>query len=67
MDAKRIVKTDVKYKDIVIKENKVVDFETGEEVNLIGNLMEIYGGEPFTLTCSTKTEEVLELESNDFD
>lgn len=67
MDAKRTVKTDVKYKDIMIKDNKVVDFETGEEINLIGNLVEIYGEEPFTLICSTKSEEILELESSDFD
>lgn len=67
MDAKRTVKTDVKYKDILVKDNKVWDFETGEEINLVGNLYEIYGEEPFTLTCSTKIEEVLELESSDFD
>ena len=67
MEAKRTTKTDIKFKDIKIVNQQVVDFETGEEINLIANLVEVYGEEPFTLTCTTKTEEIIELESNDFD
>ena len=67
MEAKRTTKTDIKFKDIKIIDQKVVDFETGEEINLISNLLEVYGEEPFTLSCTTKTEEIIELESNDFD
>lgn len=67
MEAKRTTKTDIKFKDIKIVNQQVIDFETGEEINLIANLVEVYGEEPFTLTCTTKTEEIIELESNDFD
>lgn len=64
MEAKRTTKTDIKFKDIRIVNGAVVDFETGEVINLIANLNEVYGDEPFTLTCTTKTEEILELENN---
>lgn len=67
MEAKRTTKTDIKFKDIRVVNGQVVEFETGDEVNLIANLAEVYGEEPFTLSCTTKTEEVIELESNDFD
>ncbi len=65
MEAKRTIKTDVKFKDILIKDNQIVDFETGVTIDLIANLEEIYADEPFTLTCTTKSEEILELENND--
>lgn len=67
MEAKRTTKTDIKFKEIKVADGRVVDFETGDEINLIANLAEVYGEEPFTLSCTTKTEEVIELESNDFD
>lgn len=64
MEAKRTIKTDMKFKDIVIKGQQVVDFETGEEINLIGALKEVYGEDPFSLACTTKSEEILELEGS---
>ena len=67
MEAKRTVKTDIKFKDLVMKEHQIVDFESGEVVNLIANLEEVYGDEPFSLACTAKSEEIIELESNDFD
>ncbi|MBO6252057.1 MAG: hypothetical protein J6O49_00190 [Bacteroidaceae bacterium] len=67
MEAKRTIKTDLKLKDIRIKENQVVDFETGEVINLIANLKEIYGEEPFTMTVTAKEEEILDIETADFD
>lgn len=67
MEAKRTTKTDIKFKDIKIENQRVIDFETGEEINLIANLAEVYGDEPFSLACTTKLEEIIELESNDFD
>lgn len=65
MEAKRTTKTDVKFKDIMIRNDQVIDFETGEIINLIANLKEIYDEEPFTLSCTTKLEEILELENNE--
>lgn len=62
MEAKRTTKTDIKFKDIRIVDGRVEEFESGKEVNLISNLVEVYGEEPFTLTCTTKTEEVIDLE-----
>lgn len=67
MEAKRTIKTDLKLKDIRIKENQVVDFETGEVINLIANLKEIYGEEPFTMSVTAKEEEILDIETADFD
>lgn len=65
MEAKRTTKTDVKFKDIQIIGNHVVEFETKEVVDLISVLSEIYDEEPFTLSCTTKLEETIELENND--
>ncbi len=67
IDAKKTEKIDVKFKDIVMKEGKVVDFEDGTVINLLANLEEIYGDRPFNLTCTTKEEEVLEVTTADFD
>lgn len=67
MEAKRTIKTDLKLKDIRIKENQVVDFETGEVINLIANLQEVYGEEPFTMSVTAKEEEILDIETADFD
>lgn len=67
MEAKRTIKTDLKLKDIRIKDNQVVDFETGEVINLIANLKEIYGEEPFTMSVTAKEEEILDIETADFD
>lgn len=61
MEAKRITKTDVKYKELMITNKKIIDFETGEEVNLIQKLFDVYGEKVFTLTCTTKDEEILEV------
>ena len=65
VDAKKTIKTDIKFKEIKIVDQKVVDWDTGEEINLIANLFEVYGEDPFTLTCTTKSEEIIELENND--
>lgn len=65
MEAKRITKTDVKFKDIQIVNNQVIEFETGEIIDLISVLSEIYDEEPFTLSCTTKLEEAIELGNND--
>lgn len=67
MEAKRTIKTDMKLKDIRIKNNQIVDFETGEVINLLANLSEIYGEEPFTMSVTAKEEEILDVESADFD
>lgn len=61
MDAKRTVKTDMKFKDLRVVDAKLVDFETGEAIDLIGNLSEIYGDETFSLICTSKSEEILEV------
>ena len=65
MEAKRITKTDLKFKDIQIVNNQVIEFETGEIIDLISVLSEIYDEEPFTLSCTTKLEEAIELGNND--
>lgn len=67
MEAKRTIKTDLKLKDIRIKDNQIVDFETGEVINLLANLSEVYGEEPFTMSVTAKEEEILDVESADFD
>lgn len=67
MEAKRTIKTDMKLKDIRIKDNQIVDFETGEVINLLANLSEVYGEEPFTMSVTAKEEEILDVESADFD
>jgi hypothetical protein len=65
MEAKRTTKTDVKFKDIQIINNSVIEFESGEKIDLISLLSEVYGIEPFTLSCTTKLEETIELENNE--
>lgn len=65
MEAKRITKTDVKFKDIQIIDNQVIEFETGDKIDLIPILSEIYGAEPFTLSGTTKLEECIDLENNE--
>lgn len=62
MDAKRTIKTDVKLKDLMFKDGELVEFETGDPVNLLSCLEEVYKDETFTISCTTKTEEVIELE-----
>lgn len=65
MEAKRTTKTDVKFKDIQIVNDHVVEFETGEEIDLISVLNEVYGEDVFTLSCTTKLEETIDLENNE--
>ena len=62
MEAKRTTKTDVKIKDIRIIDGEVQEFESGKVVNLLSMLTEVYGDECFTLTCTTKSEEIIEIE-----
>lgn len=63
-DVKKTTKIDLKIKDIIIKDGTVIDFESGEVVDLIEALSQTYNDSPFTLSCTTKEEEILEIDSN---
>lgn len=49
-----------KFKDIAIVNGKFVDTETGEEIDVIGILNNVFHGNTFTLSASYKADEDIE-------
>lgn len=65
MEGKKTIKKDFKVKDVMLKEGKLVEFESGETVNLMKAFKDIFEDEPFTISCSAKTEEILEVDDEE--
>lgn len=53
---KKSVAVNGKYKSMVIRNNKFVDPETGNVVDVIAELSKIYGEEEFSISTSAKTD-----------
>ena len=47
---KKSESTSLKGKSIVITDDKFVDFETGEEINMVSILKDTFGEAPFDIT-----------------
>lgn len=66
IDVKQTVKRDGKIKGCHIVDGKFIDSE-GEVIDLIEVLAKVYGETPFDLSVTTKTEETIEIETEDED
>lgn len=54
---KKTISIDGKFKALVISNGNFVDVETGETINLVEALSDIYGEDPFSLTTNAKASE----------
>ena len=53
---KKSESTTLKGKDIAIAENKFVDYETGEEIDMVSILNSTFGEHPFDLTAVQRVD-----------
>ena len=49
------------YKELVVENGAFVDPETGEEVDVVGQLEKIYKGQPFSMKTVSKFDEDLNV------
>lgn len=49
------------YKELAVENGKFVDAETGEEINVAGQLEQIYGTQIFSLKTASKFDEDLNI------
>lgn len=66
MELKKTVKYDGKIKGLHIIDGNLVNSE-GEIINIIDILTKAYGERPFDLSTTTKTEEIIVLDSVESD
>ena len=48
------------YKEIAVENGSFVDPETGEEIDVVGQLERIYGNQVFSLKTAAKSDEDIE-------
>lgn len=66
IEVKETVKRDGKLKGCHIVDGKFIDSE-GEVIDIVDVLAKVYGDKPFDLSVTTKTEETIEIETEDED
>lgn len=53
---KRSTTINGKYKSVVIIDGDLCDYETGEQIDLVSQLFNVYGDQPFSITTTSKID-----------
>lgn len=61
MQVKKLYKCDAKLKEVVIESGEMIDTETGEKVDLLNMLEQVYGSTPFSISATSKNEDCSDI------
>lgn len=66
--AERTTKIDLKAKGLCITDDSIIEVDTGEEIDLVEKLKNIFGTSPFDLSVTkSEKEEIEEVEDEEVD